>query len=172
MRGGTRGRVNLDQRDLGAVILQLLEAIHILANFVQRRFLAVERREQALNDYRPLAGDQQDVRKQFLERAISAIHPVQVALGPGVKLGPDLILRGEEFEALPDLRQVQPSRVGDQHDLEKWKSAERANVHDRMDRLDKIGTKRRFAVAAERDVTQLEQFLRRVAIGGQVAQAA
>jgi len=169
---GPGGGVNLDERYLGAASHEFLEAQGVLFHFLRRRFLTVDRGEEALNDDGALPGERKNVVEYFFERHVHFVDSVQIILSAAVELGPDLVVTREVLEAFTHRFLVEPGGIGDEHQLEKRKSAQGADVHDALHGFNKIGGERRLAIAAEGNVAEFEQFVRDALIGRALAQAA
>ena len=98
----------------------------------------------------------------FSSGTLRPVHLVQIILRAAVELHPDLVRLGEAFQTFLHLRPVQAGGVGDQHDFEKRKSAQRPDVDHFLQGFGKIrapGSARRRrstprgAVAAARSAT-------------------
>ena len=68
-----------------------------------------------------------------------AVDLVDVGLGAAVKLGPDFVAPREMFEPVLNMGQVQAGGIGQQHELEEGEPAQRADMHDRLERLGELG---------------------------------
>src|SRR5208282_6010656 len=158
-------------RDLGAGLLKFRQPVGVLFNLLQGRFLAVNGGEKALDNYRALAAEEEDVRQNLFERNRGAVDPVDVSLGTAVQLSPDLVAAREMLEPMLNVGKVQSGRIRQQHELEEGESAQRADMHHRLERVGELGRKGRLTIAAEGYVTHLEQFIRQRAIPGPLAQA-
>ncbi len=172
IRRGPGRRVNLHKWDLRAVCFQFFQSQSVMFDFFERRFFAVNRREQALNDDRALSPYQEDVRENLFEWNIQPIDFIQVCLCASVEFDPDFVGLRKKLEPLLNVCLVKPRAVCEQHEFEKREAAERPHVHDGLNCFHKIRRKGRFAVTAQGDVAQLKQFVRKRSIPWTLAQAA
>src|SRR4029079_17190674 len=121
------------------------------------RFFAIQQGIQALNHDGALPPDLENVVQDSNQGDIDAIHGadfwpvdlIHVQLGARIQLGPNLVLHRQQLQAQLDLRQVEPTRVGNENDLEKGKFALGAQVDDDLNGFVEIGAESRFAVATE-----------------------
>ena len=73
------------------------------------------------------------------------------------------------MQAFLDGAQVQPGAVGDEGQFEKGVGIAGADMDDDLDGFGEIGAEGRFAVAAQGDVAQVEEFVTQFVVAGVLA---
>jgi len=172
--GGGRpgGRIDLDQGDLSAGAFEFEESPGVLLDFLERGFLVIEGREEALDNERTLPAKHEDIGQDLFEGDVGAVDLVEVGLGAAIELGPDLVAVGEILKALLDVGEVKAGAVGDEDELKERKPAQGTDMDDGLEGLGKPGGKRGLAVAAQGDMAELEELVRQGMIPGTLPQTA
>src|SRR5262249_22363771 len=93
--GRASGRVDLDQRNDSAAVLEFEQATGILLDFLQRGFFTLKSGKQTLNHRRPQTALQQDIGQNLLERNIGAVYLVKIGVRAAIEFDPDLIAARE-----------------------------------------------------------------------------
>ena len=147
--------INLHHGNLCAGILEFFDSLRVLPDFFKRRLIALDGCKQALNHNRTLAAGGQNIGKNFFQFQIGPVHTINELLSPTIKLDPNFIRTRQKLQTTLNSRQIQTSSVGDENNLKK--PAQRADANYGLKRFVKILCKRRFAIATQGNVTELEQ---------------
>ena len=125
-----------------------------------------------MNHHRTLPGHLQDVGRNLLQRDRRAVEFVDVLLRASIQFRPNLVRARQQLQSLLNFGPVQGRRIGHHHDLEKRHAAKYTQVDQGPQRIAKMACQGRFAVAADGDVADLQQFVRQIGVTGPLAQTA
>ncbi len=153
------GRVDLDYGDVGSPVFEFGEAVDVVFDLGEGRFLAFEHGEEALDDDGAFAADGEDIGEDPVEGDGGEVDTVHVGLGAGVEFDPDFVQSGEHGESEADLRQVEACPIGEEDDFEEGEIGAGADMDDGADDFGEVGAEGGFALPAEGDRPESEEFL-------------
>ena len=111
--------------------------------------------EQGLDHQRADSGGGRDVLQDAGERDPRAVDRLEVLLGAGIQLGPDLALIGvQDLQAALHVGAMEHAGVGDQHQLDGVQAVPAFDLGAGGDDLVEVAVGRRLAVAGKGDVVQ------------------